>query len=511
MRRLAYVCTAAVVLSVVGYGLSFLRQPNVGALREGIERPAVILPLFTALSVLVLLVARNPRLAARRRLDVGLVYLVVACAFGSLFRHWLPYDPADVMRGIPPSAFAILFFAVVVPVRPGRMTVAAVAAAAVDPLALWGTSLLGNAMPPANLWLWLVSPLALAVPLAVATSRVLFKVGRSLDEARELGSYRLVELLGEGGMGQVWRAEHRLLARPVAIKRIAPGRVGNSADPHAAAKMMARFAREARATAQLESPHTIEIFDFGTDESGAFFYVMELLEGMDLQSLVSHSGPLPPARVIELLRQVCESLADAHERGLIHRDIKPANLFVCRRGSQWDFVKVLDFGLVKLEEADAAVSLDEGIMGSPGYIAPEILRGANATRASDIYAFGCVAFWLLAARTVFEGDTLGKQIQAHCSLAPTPPSVVLGAAIPVALDELVLRCLAKLPHQRPEGFDTIQSQLHTIDGIEPWTHAAAKRWWLEHAPRRASVLPAARSGTPTKTWVAADQPTRPAD
>ena len=182
---------------------------------------------------------------------------------------------------------------------------------------------------------------------------VLQRMGRRLREAQELGSYQLVELLGHGGMGEVWRAQHRLLARERGHQAGAAGVLGARTEAESTV-VLRRFEREAQATAMLSSPHTIQLFDFGVTQDGAFYYVMELLAGRDLESLVREFGPLPPSRAIYLLRQVCHSLADAHARGLVHRDIKPANIYVCRMGLEYDFVKVLDFGLVKVEAARPA-------------------------------------------------------------------------------------------------------------------------------------------------------------
>lgn len=505
VQRLAYVATVAIALSLVGYGLSFLRVENVGGLREGTVRPVLLLPLFTLLSALTLWAARSHRIEGQRKLDIGLVYLVVACAFAAIFRHALPYENSDVLRGIPPAAFAILFFAVVVPVRPRRLAVAATAAALSDPLALALAVQGGNPNPTPTLWLWLFSPLALALPLAIYTSRVLFTVNETLDTAREYGSYRLVEKLGQGGMGEVWRAEHRMLARPVAIKRISPTWLGLDVDPLVTRLTTERFAREARATAELESVHTIDVFDFGTDESGAFFYVMELLEGFDLKALVELTGPVPPARCIALLAQICDSLGEAHAKGMIHRDIKPANLFVCSRAGKWDFVKVLDFGLVKKVETGgnapaAPGETEHGLVGSAGYIAPECMQGKPASAAGDIYAFGCVAYWLLTARPVFSGDSLDALIHAHCYETPEAPEAA--ADFPEGLGTLVLACLAKDPDLRPPGFDAIAEALDGLAVEYPWTNGEARAWWSDHRPSQEPGTGPGGGVARTRTWQA---------
>src|SRR5262245_24008926 len=220
-----------------------------------------------------------------------------------------------------------------------------------------------------------------------------------------MGSYHLVELLGRGGMGEVWRGEHRLLKRPAAIKLVRPELLGanSDADSH---DMLRRFEREAQATAALSSPHTIRLFDFGVTSDRTFYYVMELLAGRDLESLVREFGPVPADRALFLLRQACHSLADAHARGLVHRDVKPANIYTCRMGLEYDFVKVLDFGLVKFADRTAMqqtlMTAAHTTTGTPAYMAPELILGeADIDRRADVYALGCVAYYLLTGQLVF--------------------------------------------------------------------------------------------------------------
>ena len=214
-----------------------------------------------------------------------------------------------------------------------------------------------------------------------------------LDEGLPLGHYRLLEKLGEGGMGEVWRARHQLLARPCAVKLIRPDRLGGSRRDAA----LERFRREARTIARLSSPNTVRLYDFGLSESGSLYFVMELLRGLDLYALVKDFGPLPPERVVSVLRQACRSLAEAHEAGLLHRDVKPHNLFLCRLGLECDVVKVLDFGLVKSVggEEDAQLTAEGTLTGTPAYMPPERAAGGPGDARSDIYALGCVAWWML--------------------------------------------------------------------------------------------------------------------
>jgi eukaryotic-like serine/threonine-protein kinase len=321
----------------------------------------------------------------------------------------------------------------------------------------------------------------LLVGVAVVISHVVTTLGRQVARAREMGSYQLGELLGRGGMGEVYRASRRMLARPAAIKLIRPEMLG-SGDPSAAARAIARFRREAEAAANLRSPHTVDLYDFGVTEDQTMYLVMELLDGMDLDSLVRQHGPLPASRVIHILRQVCDSLDEAHARGLVHRDVKPANIHLGRVGRRQDFVKVLDFGLVKMKSAAPEPSLVTGegvIMGTPAYMAPEMALDEDIDGRADLYALGCVGYYLLTGEQVFTGDTFMKVITQHIQAAPVPPSARTQAPIPPALERLLLACLAKNRDDRPADAGRILTSLDAIDA-PAWREEDAVRWWTEH-------------------------------
>jgi serine/threonine-protein kinase len=287
-------------------------------------------------------------------------------------------------------------------------------------------------------------------------------------------------------MGEVWRAEHRMLTRGAAIKLIRPAALGAGEGSHAL-EIVKRFEREAQATAALRSPHTIEVYDYGLAADGTFHYVMELLEGFSLQTLVARFGPLPPERVVHFLRQACHSLAEAHAAGLVHRDVKPANMFVCRLGLDLDFVKVLDFGLVKLQGPQArgaeALTVEGAFAGTPGYMPPEIALGAEPVDGrADIYALGCVAYWLLTGQRVFEGTNPMQMIVDHVRTPAVPPSKRTSRPIPAELERIVLRCLEKAPGQRPASASELSRELQAL-GIEAlWTESRAREWWRTHQP-----------------------------
>jgi len=297
-----------------------------------------------------------------------------------------------------------------------------------------------------------------------------------------MGSYQLVEKLGAGGMGEVWKAEHHMLARPAAIKLLSTS-AGTSSGGSGPEQQ--RLEREVQATAQLRSPHTVEVYDYGLTEDGRFYYVMELLDGLDLEQLVEQYGPVPAERAVHILRQVCHSLDEAHANGLVHRDIKPANIFLCCYGQDVDFTKVLDFGLVKrageLSRGDAKLTEVGGFAGTPAYGSPESAAGEGdeADPRSDLYSLGCVAHWLLTGHTVFKASSPMLMLVQHLHQEPKPLSDFKELDVPPALDELILSCLAKEPKQRPSSAEEVSQQLRFIDLDTPWSTERARQWWAQ--------------------------------
>ncbi len=311
----------------------------------------------------------------------------------------------------------------------------------------------------------------LGVSLAglVLTALVIGRLRRSM---RKLGQYQLVRLIGEGGMGVVYEAHHRLLHRPVALKLLRREVVS--------AANLARFEREVQLTAELDNPNTIQVYDYGRTDDGVFYYVMEYLDGISLASLVKTDGPLPSARVAHVLRQVCESLAEAHERGLVHRDVKPANVMLCRRGGLHDVVKVLDFGLVKEVAGSSGKTLTApGLLaGTPRYLAPELLSsGAPADARSDLYALGVTAFELLTGERLFPGVHGAALFECVVSRPAPCPSSRTSGPIPDALDQLVLELLAKDPDQRPQSARAVIARLEQVSAAAPWGEDRARAWW----------------------------------
>src|SRR5262245_42681714 len=387
--------------------------------------------------------------------------------------------------GLSWVAVWMLLFNVVVPTVPRYAVIAAlVSVTSVPAMVLLSISVFPPVFRAVGLLVFFAFgfPYLLVVIMAYVGARIVYTLGTEVRRARELGSYRLEERLGQGGMGEVWRASHRLLARPAAIKLIHSSGNGASID------MRRRFEREAQVIAQLRSPHTVTLFDFGVAEEGSFYYVMELLDGIDTDTLIRRFGPIPAERVVHIVRQICHSLSEAEWCGLVHRDIKPANIFLCRYGEDHDFVKVLDFGLAKVVretslEMQTAITRPNLIQGTPAFIAPEQALGAtDVDIRADIYATGCVAYWLLTGQLVFPGDTPMKLLLAHAQTPPEPPSSRTEMRIPRDLDALVLSCLAKDREHRPKSARDLLQRLDAVAVEQPWTDARAREWWKLHLP-----------------------------
>lgn len=432
-------------------------------------------------------------------IDLGLPLVVINATGVALLNTWMPFPDHVDTRFVSWIAVVILAYAITAPSTPRKTLLATLVAASMDPLATGLAHLRGLHVPTVAEMASLYIANYICAGIAVVPAIVLHRMGRQIRKARELGSYELVELLGKGGMGEVWRAEHRFLARPAAIKVVRletlDGSGGASTD-----LLLRRFEREAQATAVLNSPHTINLFDFGMTSDGSFYYVMELLLGRDLESFVKEFGPVPADRAIFLLRQVCHSLAEAHVRGLVHRDIKPANIYNCRMGLDYDFVKVLDFGLVKFAPRGGPsllLTADHMTSGTPAYMAPEVILGAtDVDNRADVYSLGCVAYWLLTGQLVFEAESTMKMLMHHVHTPPRPPSKRTELPIPREFDDLVMACLAKDPDHRPQRADELLQMAMCCQSCETWNQASARRWWETHLPQFTQPLVLAMPAAP---------------
>jgi len=328
-----------------------------------------------------------------------------------------------------------------------------------------------------------------AVVLASIGSRIIYGLRRQVSAAEQLGAYSLEHKIGEGGMGEVFRAHHVLLRRPTAVKRLLP-------DRHRAEDLV-RFEREVQEMSRLTHPNTVAVFDYGRSFDGVFYYAMEYLDGIDLDKLVKTYGPQPSGRVAHVLAQVCGALHEAHARGLVHRDIKPANIILCERGLVPDFAKVVDFGLVKEITTDTGAST-QVVLGTPAYIAPETITDpAAVSPAVDIYALGAVAYELVTGRRVFEGKTTLDVCVQHVTAVPRPPSQVAAIHVDPALEAVILRCLAKKPEERYDSAAALGEALRAVPPTKGWDDTEARRWWREMRAQRDAA--AATSAAPTAT------------
>jgi CHASE1-domain containing sensor protein/tRNA A-37 threonylcarbamoyl transferase component Bud32 len=321
--------------------------------------------------------------------------------------------------------------------------------------------------------------LSLLVGMVVAAIRTIVRLRRRVRRTRHLGQYRLEEEIGAGGMGRVYRASHAMLRRPTAVKVIRRDEVSE--------QTLRRFAREVQFTSQLTHPNTIQIYDYGRTPEGVFYYAMEYLEGLTLTQLIADDGPQTDARVIYLLRQACQSLGEAHEAGLVHRDIKPGNIMLCHRGGLFDFVKVLDFGLVREvhQSEDVTVSGIHQLAGTPHYMSPEAARQEAALDArSDLYQLGAVAYFLLVGEHVFTGATGLAIAHQHAMTMPQRPSERAGRAVAPDLEGVVMQCLHKEPERRPATARLLRTALEACALADEWGQELAREWWEEWEERR---------------------------
>jgi serine/threonine-protein kinase len=437
--------------------------------------------------VSVVLVTAFARLCRRCQIPLGVLRIYELAIFGLPVAYFLLYQHrlltvSSARHHIPnPLAYWIalaFLYAMFIPNtwRRSAVVIGIICAAPALLIAyLWSTSSVFAAAAGDGPGFAVEIAIMLSVTFLSATygTHIINTLRREAFEARQLGQYRLCRLIGAGGMGEVYLAEHQMMKRPVAIKLIHPGK---AADPQA----LARFEREVRATAKLSHWNTIEIFDYGRTEDGTFYYVMEYLPGLSLSDLVDKHGPLPPARAIHMLAQTCDALAEAHGRGLIHRDIKPGNIFSAQRGGYYDVAKLLDFGLAKpISSGTAPVQLTQegSITGSPLFMSPEQALGDNEPDArSDVYSLGAVAYYLLTGAPPFDGDKPLRIILAHAH-DPVPPPSRLRSEIPADLEKVVLRCLAKNPADRYQSALELRQALAECVAAGGWRHEDAARWW----------------------------------
>ena len=498
--RLCWITILCAVSTVVFFGLEQWLQPELHAMAN---LPAIRLCLLGIffMAAAFFAVQRNGWVKKQTLLDLGIVFQVYVAFAISMMETSLPWKD-DVVMGHSAVAIWLSICGLVLPNSPLKAGIAALLSAATWPAAYFFNLYLYNLDPlPLNRFaVWIFPNFVMAIWMFILNKRM-FQMQLKEVKAEELGSYQLDYLIGKGGMGEVWRARHKMLARDAAIKLI---RADVLAGVNARQEnvMRKRFEREARATASLRSPHTVALFDFGRTKDHTFYYVMELLDGIDLQSMVERYGPLQPGRVINILIQIAESLEEAHRAGLVHRDIKPRNLILAKMGMQYDFTKVLDFGLVKTNMVQDAsmMTLDGVATGTPAYLPPEIALGETKIDGrADLYSLGCVAHYLLTGQLVFTESTPTALALAHVQKQVVPLSERTELPIPPALEMIVMQLLEKKPENRPRSAQELQRRLRAIASeVQAFTQDDASAWWHTNLPETAARLqPKLEDATPT--------------
>jgi len=322
------------------------------------------------------------------------------------------------------------------------------------------------------LFFLLIASGAAILAFTLVVERLQASLRKTALATRRLGQYVLLEEIGRGASGMVYRARHEMLRRPVAIKLLSPDLTNEST--------AALFEHEVQITSQLTHPNTVAIYDYGRTPEGLFYYAMEYLSGVDLDQLVRQFGPQPPGRVIHILRQVCGSLGEAHQSGLIHRDIKPANIVLTRRAGGYDVVKVLDFGVAQARQRGAPGGRG-AIVGTPHFIAPEAVAKPQSVEArSDLYSVGAVGYWLLTGKTLFDSTQVSHLLQQQVNHVPLPPSARLAQRISADLENLIMECLAKSPEKRPPNAVELEQLLSRCSSAAEWTSRESEAWWKAH-------------------------------
>ncbi len=484
VTRLSIISIVAAISTITLFTAAHLFQPEARALQAH--------PLIRLVALALVLVSgaffslqRAGWVSKQMIVHLGGVFQVFVAFCVTVGETSLLDGPGTVVIGVSKVGLWLILCGILIPNTPLANLTAGMFSVVAWLAGYWTSmALLGHAFIGWNrVFMWL-APLVLCAFWTNLINRRIFTLQLRSHTAEALGSYQLEYLIGQGGMGEVWRAKHRLLARDAAVKLIRPEiLVGRSMRDESVIRK--RFEREARATASLRSPHTVALFDFGVTKDGLFYYVMELLMGIDLQTLVTRYGPMPPGRVKNILIQVCESLEEAHRLSMVHRDVKPRNIFLSKLGTQLDFAKVLDFGLVKtrFQNDESLTTMDGTATGTPAYMAPEIAMGTKAIDGrADIYALGCVAYFMLTGELVFDEGSATAIALAHVQKVPIPPSQRTEINIPERLERLIMQCLDKDPTKRPHSAQDLARKLETLDEIPRFCRDKAADWWDTNLP-----------------------------
>jgi eukaryotic-like serine/threonine-protein kinase len=485
--RLALFGKTVFWIAVTFLGLSVLL--DVGGVMP-FWRPGMESHLFsTAIALGIWLLARSPAVGpmALWMLDT-LGTLGICVSMAVMGYRYAAQQPWGAFAGIFAVFHVTMARAIIVPSTARRtlvVTALSFAGLVLSQSLMRGSTPLDTVGAPA--WVAIVPSLtwsSTVTALATLASKVIYGLSERVFEARRLGQYTLDEKIGEGGMGEVYRASHAMLRRPTAVKLLS--------GKHVSEEQARRFEKEVQLTARLTHPNTISIYDYGRTPEGTFYYAMELLDGITLEQLVERHGPQRPSRVVHILLQMCGALREAHEAGLIHRDIKPANAVLCCRGGLFDIVKVLDFGLVKQIAGDVRSSLSgkDTIVGTPLFMSPEEISAPETVGApSDLYSLGAVAYYLLSGKPVFEGGNVIEVCGHHLHTPPLPLSQRAVQPVPMDLEALILACLAKEPGARPASAQHLAERLRRCADVGTWSEHDAQSWWRTHASLAEPVHP----------------------
>lgn len=486
---LCWVTLFTAVTSVALTAIEHQLQPEFArAWQHPVLRIASLAVFFLSVGLMVL--QRSGWLSKQRLLDLGMVFQVAIAFTCALFEGAAYANPNAVVLGHSGIAVWMVLCGRLMPNAPLKSATTAALCVAMWPLGYWtDVRIFGyQPMPVSRILVW-VLPLAIVAIWMYVLNNWTLSFFVQQQRAEDVGTYVLTERLGHGGMGEVWRARHKTLARDAAVKLIRP-EVLQASSGRQEALLRRRFEREARATARLRSPHTVALYDFGRATNGSFYYVMELLAGIDLQDLVDRYGPMEPARVAHVLCQVAQSLDEAHRAGLVHRDIKPRNIMLSRLGFEYDFAKVLDFGLVKSPRSDdpeqTHTTLDGAMTGTPAYMAPEIAMGSREiSGAADLYSLGCTAYFLLTGRLVFDAPTATAYAVAHVQTPPPPMRERSELPVPDGLEAIVMQLLEKQPERRISSARELARRLRALEDVPPWSPEQSERWWEMNLPELA--------------------------
>jgi eukaryotic-like serine/threonine-protein kinase len=438
---------ALVTLRVIGTVLLFVAY---GAIRWGALGSAALTLLDVSVCVLLgifvsIIGVEHGGVASR---DFAGIMLVITARASLVPSHW--------KRGVPTTGAVALTWPAVMIIETWFVP---------DVRAQWATADgIGDFVYG---WLFIMGTLG----LCTAGGHALWRARQQVSQARRLGNYVLKMRIGTGGNGDVWIARQEALGRDVALKVLKErGELGE--------EKIRRFEREARSAASLTHPNTIRIFEFGASDDGVLFIAMELLEGLDVDALVEVAGALPPARAVRLARQACASLSEAHVKHIVHRDIKPANLFITHAGDEYDFLKLLDFGVARVVEGENPSLTETGILfGTPAYMSPEVCGGERASTRSDIYSLGAVLYYMLTATQLFPDRTFAETVMSHISKTPELPSVRLGKPMPEGLEQIVMKCLEKRREDRFRSVRELDEALAACADLGEWTREDARTWW----------------------------------